>query len=256
MGGFDFDGSLGLRDKVALVTGAASGIGLAAAKQLHQCGVRVVASDIDAGRLDQELGVYAEAGMALCPADLSDPDTSSYLVAQAEQRFGTLHILINCGGIIKRLPLEDVDSELWQTTMDVNLRAQFFLSLSAISVMKKAGSGRVVCFSSIAGHTGGLAESAVYAISKGGILTMVKSLAKEYARNKITVNCIAPGIVRTPMITATLSAEDQDRIVTSIPIGRMTETEEVARAVLFLASDWSASITGHVLDINGGMLMR
>jgi 3-oxoacyl-[acyl-carrier protein] reductase len=256
MSDFDLEDSLGLRGKVAIVTGAASGIGLEVAWQLYQRGVRVVASDIDSARLEQALGACNNEGMKLSPADLNDIEAISSLVNQAEKHFGALHILVNCGGFIKRLPLEDVDVELWQTMMDVNLRAQFFLSRSAISVMKKTGGGRVICFSSQAAHTGGLAESAVYAISKGGILTMVKSLAREYAKHRITVNCIAPGIVRTPMITDTLSAEDQERIVASIPIGRMTETEEVARAVLFLASDWAASITGQVLDVNGGMLMR
>jgi 3-oxoacyl-[acyl-carrier protein] reductase len=256
MQGIDYGRSLGLKNRIAIVTGAANGIGLATARMFLAAGVKVLATDVDGAALACEYEDVGSNNLKLLTADLSKTEAAGTIVAETVEAFGGLHILVNCAGFIRRMPLEDVDEDVWGRIMDINLRGQFFLSRQAASVMKDARWGRIICFSSLAGETGGLAESAAYAISKGGVLTMVKSLAREYARRKITVNCIAPGIVRTRMITDTLSDETQKELVQSIPLGRMTEPDEIAQAVLFLTSDWSATVTGHVLDINGGMLMR
>jgi 3-oxoacyl-[acyl-carrier protein] reductase len=164
--------------------------------------------------------------------------------------------LVNVAGIIERLQFDEVDEAAWARTMDVNDKSQFFLCRAASEPMKKAKWGRIINFSSQAAHTGGFYGTSVYAISKGGVVSLTKNFARLLGPDNITVNAIAPGLVDTRMVSGAMTEEAINNVTSAMPIGRMTEPEEIAMSVAFLASDSASTITGHTLDINGGMLMR
>jgi 3-oxoacyl-[acyl-carrier protein] reductase len=152
--------------------------------------------------------------------------------------------------------LDKVDEELWDNHMDINLKAVFFLSRFASNDMRKRNWGRIINLTSQAGHTGGARDCVAYAATKGAINTLTKSFAKHLSEYGITVNSVSPGLVNTQMITGTLTREAIEDLIKQIPLKRLSEVDEIALPVLFLASRWSSSITGMTLDTNGGMLMR
>ena len=246
----------GLPGRVAIITGAARGLGAATAELFARFGAHVVACDIDGDELEKTVsGLEGEGHLAIA-CDLSQPENCESLVAQTLERHGRLDILVNVAGIIERIELDEVDEAAWARTMDVNVKSQFFLCRAASEPMKKAHWGRIVNFTSQAAHTGGFYGTSVYAVSKGGVVSLTKNFARLLGPDNITVNAIAPALVDTRMVSGNMTEEAIDNVTSAMPIGRMTDAAEIAMSVAFLASESAATITGHTLDINGGLLMR
>jgi len=243
--------------RVAIVTGAAGGIGRQIILRLASAGAYVLATDLDVAPVEDLLSQQAQVrSVRLLAADLRQFADYERIVRAAVDTFGHLDILVNNAAFLIRREALTATVDEWDTMVTVNLKAAFFLAQKAAAHMVTAPAGRIINVSSQAGHTGGAADCPIYAITKGGFITMTRALARAFAPHGITVNSVAPGIVMTDMITGTLSAEQIKGLVNNIPIGRASNADEIAEAVLFLASKGAASITGHVLDVNGGMLMR
>ncbi|MBT3371317.1 MAG: 3-oxoacyl-[acyl-carrier-protein] reductase [Rhodospirillaceae bacterium] len=241
-----------LSGKSALVTGASGGIGGAIARRLHQAGANVGLSGTRADALE---ALAAELGerCAVLPCDLSDGEAVGALIGQADEALGSVDIVINNAGLTRdnlALRLKDED---WEQVMAVNLTAAFRLSKAALRGMMKRRWGRIVNITSIVGVTGNGGQTN-YAASKAGIIGFAKSLAQEVASRNITVNCVAPGFIQTPMTDA-LDEGQRENLLASIPAGRLGVVDDVAAGVLYLASEEASYVTGQTLHINGGMAM-
>jgi NAD(P)-dependent dehydrogenase (short-subunit alcohol dehydrogenase family) len=255
--GQDMTTDFGLPGRVAIVTGAARGIGRGVADAYARFGAHVVGCDIDGEELSASMTslTHAERHLSL-QCDLTESAACNRLVDDAMARYGRLDILVNVAGIIDRRDLEAVDDAAWQNTMDANVKSQFFLSRAAARPMKTAGWGRIVNFISQAAHTGGFYGATIYATSKGAGLTLTKSLARQFGPHGITVNAVAPALVDTRMIRDGMSEADIAEVTGGMPTGEMASEADVAFAVMFLTSPSARAITGHTLDINGGLVMR
>ncbi len=241
-----------LMDKNALVTGASGGIGGAIARALHAAGARVGLSGTRAGALDALAGELGDGAFAV-PADLSSANGAKTLAKDAEAALGGIDILVNNAGLTRDQLAIRMSDEDWQTVLDVNLTAAFRLSRACLKGMMKKRWGRIIYVTSIVGVTGNPGQ-ANYAASKAALIGMSKSLAQEVASRNITVNCIAPGFIDTPM-TEGLSDEQKQNLTARIPAGRLGEPAEIAGACVFLASDEASYVTGQTLHVNGGMAM-
>ncbi len=241
-----------LEGKKALVTGATGGIGGAIAKVLHAAGATVALSGTRQAALDTLVAEYGERAHAV-PCDLGDKTAVEALVPAAEAAMGGLDILVNNAGLTRDglfLRMKDDD---WDQVIAVNLTATFRLSRAAIKGMMRRRAGRIVSITSIVGVTGNPGQGN-YAASKAGMIGMTKSLAAEVASRGITVNCVAPGFITSPMTDA-LNDKQRETILANVPAGRLGTGAEIAAAVLFLASDEAAYVTGQTLHVNGGMAM-
>jgi 3-oxoacyl-[acyl-carrier protein] reductase len=241
-----------LGGKVALVTGASGGIGAAIARALHAAGARVVLAGTRRPVLEALAGELGERGF-VATADLADPGAGDALVKAAETAAGQLDILVNNAGLTRDQLALRMKDEDWQKVIDVDLTAGFRLARAAMRGMMRRRWGRIIGIASIVGVTGNPGQ-ANYAAAKAGMIGMSKALAAEVATRGITVNCVAPGFIATAM-TEALTDEQRQRLAGVIPIGRVGTPEEVAAAVLFLASDEARYVTGHTLHVNGGMAM-
>ncbi len=244
----------GLAGKVAIVTGGSGGIGLACARALVAEGARVVLGDVNAEAAAAAAAELGEDAAVSAAVDVTRPDDAQRLVDVAIERFGGLDVLVASAGVHRNTPLDEVSPEEWDLLLAVNLRGVFLTAQAALRVFVPQRSGRIVALASLASQTGGLAASAAYAASKGGVVTLTKSLARYAGPHNVTANCVNPGIIDSPM-TAGWSAEDIARLTASTPLGRLGTTDEVAAAVVFLASDAASFITGVHIDVNGGILM-
>jgi 3-oxoacyl-[acyl-carrier protein] reductase len=241
-----------LSGQTALITGASGGIGGAIAKALHRQGSEVMlgGTRLDAlTALAHEIGERVHVGLA----DLADPATPERLAKDAEAAMGRIDILVNNAGITRDALALRMKDEDWQASLDVNLTAAFRLARSVLRGMVRRRHGRVIGITSVVAFSGN-AGQANYAAAKAGMIGMSKSIAAEVAGRGITVNCIAPGLITTAM-TDKLTAEQRARLVGAIPAGRFGAPEEVAAAVVYLASAEAAYVTGQTLHINGGMIM-
>lgn len=241
-----------LTGKTALVTGASGGIGREIALALHKAGAKVAISGTRQSALEE---TSAAANNELIPllCNLSDLSGVEGLIKEAEEKLGQLDILVCNAGITRDGLLMRMKDEDWQDVIDVNLTANFKLIRTATRGMMKRRAGRIINITSIVGVMGNPGQ-ANYCASKAGIIGMSKSIAQELAGRGITVNCIAPGFIKTPMTDA-LNAEQQERITKNIPAGRFGLPEDIAAATVFLASDEASYINGQTLHINGGLLM-
>jgi NAD(P)-dependent dehydrogenase (short-subunit alcohol dehydrogenase family) len=247
----------GLAGRTALVTGAAGGIGRAIVSAMAKAGVRVLATDLERGPLESLLDSIPDRSVVTTlAADLSLESDPKRLVEHALDLHGQLDILVNNAGCIVRHDVAQASIREWELMFAVNLRAAFFLAQHAARSMSARGWGRIINVTSQAGHTGGAADCPIYAITKGGLITMTRALARSLAPCGVTVNAVAPGIVMTEMISGTLSDAQISSLISQIPVRKPSEPADIASAILYLASDDAATITGHVLDINGGMVMR
>ena len=238
-----------LSGRTALVTGASGGIGEAIARQVHAQGARVVL----AGRRRDALTTLADAlgdRVSVAVAELAEPQAAEQLIAAAE---GDVDVLINNAGLTRDNLALRMKDEDWQTVLDVNLSAGFRLIRAALRGMMRRRWGRVVNVTSIVALTGNPGQ-ANYAAAKAGMIGMTKSLAAEVASRGITVNCVAPGFIQTPM-TEALSEEQRARLLERVPLGRLGSGADVAAAVGYLASEEAAYVTGQTLHVNGGMAM-
>ena len=241
-----------LTDKCALVTGASGGIGSEIAKILHANGATVA---ISGTRVDPLNELEAKLGerVFIVPANLSDKESVAKLPKDAEAAMGKIDILINNAGLTRdNLAMRMKDDE-WDQVINVNLTASFRLCRAVLRGMMKRRWGRIVNISSVVGTTGNPGQIN-YAASKAGMVGMSKSLGQEVASRGITVNCIAPGFIATPM-TNVLSEEQQNKLNAAIPMGRMGNVSDIANGALYLSSEEAAYITGQTLHINGGMAM-
>ncbi|NBR53828.1 MAG: 3-oxoacyl-[acyl-carrier-protein] reductase [Rhodobacteraceae bacterium] len=241
-----------LTGKTALVTGASGGIGAAIAKALHGAGATLA---ISGTRIEPLEALAAELGdrVHVLPCNLSDAAAVEALPKQAAEAMGSVDILVNNAGITKDNLFMRMSDEEWASVLDVNLTATMRLCKGVVRGMMKARWGRIVNISSIVGATGNPGQ-ANYAASKAGMVGMSKSIAYEVASRGITVNCVAPGFIATAM-TDKLTDEQKDKINVQIPAARMGSPEEIAAAVLYLASPEAGYVTGATLHVNGGMAM-
>jgi 3-oxoacyl-[acyl-carrier protein] reductase len=241
-----------LTGKCALVTGASGGIGGAIAKALHKQGATVGLSGTRREALE---ALAAELGERthILPCNLSNSAEVEALVGQAEAAMGKLDILVNNAGLTRDTLVLRMKDEDWQSVIDVNLTASFRLARAAVKGMMKRRFGRIVSITSIVGVTGNPGQ-VNYAASKAGMIGMTKALAQEVASRGITVNCVAPGFIATAM-TADLSDDQKNKLTSGIPMGRMGTGEEIAAAVIYLAGEEAAYVTGQTLHVNGGMAM-
>lgn len=241
-----------LTGKSALVTGASGGIGSDIARTLHAQGATVALSGTRKEALDALAGELGERTRVL-PCNLSDSTAVDALPKQAEEAMGALDILVNNAGVTRDNIFMRMKDEEWDEVIRVNLTAGFRLARAALRGMMKRRWGRIVGITSVVGVTGNPGQGN-YAASKAGMIGMTKSLAQEVASRSITVNCVAPGFIASAMTDA-LNEDQQARILTTIPAGRLGTGSEVASAVAYLASDEAAYVTGQTLHVNGGMAM-
>jgi len=240
-----------LTGKTALVTGATGGIGGAIARALHAQGAKVALSGTRREVLDQLAGQLG--GAPVLPCDLADSAAVEALVPEAEKAMGQLDILVANAGITKDNLFVALRDEDWDAVVNVNLTSTFRLARAAVKSMMRRRYGRVIAISSVVGVTGNAGQSN-YAATKAGMIGMVKSVAKEYAKRNVTANCVAPGFIATPM-TDKLNEKQREAILTLVPAARLGSGADVAAAVVYLASEEAAYVTGQTLHVNGGMAM-
>jgi 3-oxoacyl-[acyl-carrier protein] reductase len=244
--------AIDLSGKVALVTGSTRGIGLAIARALHAAGAKVAIVGRDQARaaaVAAELGQHA-AGFA---CDVADGAQVEAAIAAAESALGPIDVLVNNAGLTRDNILLRLTEADWDAVLDANLKGAFHTTKAVIKGMMKRRTGRIVNITSIVGLTGNKGQ-ANYAASKAGLIGFTKSVAKEYASRGILVNCVAPGFIETDM-TAALPDAARASLLEDIALGRLGRPEDVAGAVLFLASDLAAYVTGQVLVVDGGMVV-
>ncbi len=244
-----------LKDRVAIVTGSAQGIGFAIAELFSKEGAKVVLVDVDALKVsDAAKGLSSQGFTTLGMAcDVTKFESCEEVVKETVAKFGKIDILINNAGVTRDNLLMRMSDADWDTVLNINLKGPFNFTKAAIRPMLKAHYGRIVNIASVIGEEGN-AGQANYAASKGGLISFTKTCAKEFASRNILCNAVAPGFVKTRMTDMVPEAEKQ-KFLSGILLGRIGEPIEIARAVLFLASEDSSYITGHVLNVNGGGYM-
>ena len=248
-----------LRGKVAVVTGAASGIGRAIALALGREGARVAALDLDGdGAAAVAREIVAAGGEAHAwPVDVADAARVTVVVGEVVGRWSTVHVLVNCAGWDRPMPFVETTPEFWDRILAVNLRGPIAMTRAVLPAMMAQGYGKIVSIASDAGRVGSTGE-AVYSAAKGGLIAFTKTIARETARHHINVNCVCPGPSDTPLFQKEFAgpspklAESLKRV---IPWGRLGTPEDIAPAVVFLASDEAGYITGQTLSVSGGLTM-
>lgn len=230
----------GIEGRVALVTGAGRGIGRCIAETLRDLGARTAAGDLSPPAVEGVLGVAL---------DVSDEQSVDDAFGEVERELGAVELLVLNAGIMVSQPFPEVSVETWRRQLDVNLTGAFLCARRALPSMVGAGSGCVVAVGSSAGKTGGGVAAAAYSASKAGLMTLSKSIAKEYARHGIRSNAVAPALIDTEMI------KDVPDLTGLVPLGRYGTPQEVADVVAFLCSDHSSFMTGEVVDVNGGFVI-
>ena len=241
-----------LTGKNALVTGASGGIGAAVATALHAAGAAVALSGTREAPL-RELAARLGSRAHVVTANLGDAAAVEALPKQATAAMGSVDILINNAGITRDNLFMRMSDDEWAQVIEVNLTSSFRLARGVLRGMMKSRWGRIVSITSVVGQTGNPGQGN-YAAAKAGLVGMSKSLAAEVASRGITVNCVAPGFIETPM-TGGLTDEQKSRILGQIPAGRMGHPDEIAAAVLYLSSPQAGYVTGATLHVNGGMAM-
>ena len=243
--------------KTALITGAASGMGAATAREFRAAGGQVVIVDRNE-QLAAQVAGEIDAGLPVV-GDVSDPAFCAHAVETALQRYGRLDVLVNAAGIIVRADALGTTDEQWQRVMNVNVNGVFYMSRAAIGPMKQQGHGVIVNFGSIWGSVGA-AGVVAYCASKGAVHQITRAMALDHARDGIRINAVCPGEVNTPMLASERSqpvtAELMQRIADSVPAGRLAEPVEIARVVLFLASDAASYMTGAMVNVDAGYTAR
>lgn len=250
--------NLGLAGRVAIVTGGSRGIGKAVVSMLASYGTHVVVNyvkDEAAASATVNLAQSHNVEALAIQADVAKLSEAERLLQETVEHFRRIDFLICNAGIWEGAPVESISEELWDKTLDINLKGTWSVCRAAVPIMKKQRFGRIVIVSSTAGQRGE-ANVSNYAASKGGQISFTKSLAPELGPFGINVNCVAPGWVETEMTTDALAdAAQHESIIKGIPLGRVATPEDIAGAIVFLCSDWANHITGEVLNVNGGSVL-
>tara|TARA_B100001115_G_C15704263_1_gene341714 strand:+ start:56 stop:793 length:738 start_codon:yes stop_codon:yes gene_type:complete len=241
-----------LKNKKILVTGASGGIGNAIVKRLSECGAIILASGTKIEKLEDLKSKFSN--VKILKFDISqDSKIEEFIEKSSVELGGNIDCLVNNAGITQDNLAIRMSVDEWKKVIDLNLTSTFLLSKFAIKKMLKNKSGKIINITSVVGHTGNLGQ-ANYTASKAGIIAMSKSLVTEYAKKNININCISPGFIKTAM-TDKIDEKFQDIILSKIPSAKMGEPEDIANAVIFLASNQSNYINGETLHVNGGMYM-
>ncbi|MGN6819479.1 MAG: SDR family NAD(P)-dependent oxidoreductase [Sphingomonas sp.] len=245
---------ISLDGRVALVTGAAAGIGFGIATVLSHAGARVAINDIDAGAAEAAANRLGGEAFAV-PANVAEQLDAEEIVATVVRTAGALDILVNNAGVPQPIvPLRSLSVDAWQRVIDVNLRGAFLMSQAAAAIMFERRRGVIVNISSVTGLAP-IPASHAYGVSKAAVAMLTQTLASELARQNIRVNAVAPGVVAAPMIEKMgITAEHIANVERRVPMGRLGQPEEIGQAVAFLASDAASYITGAVLPVDGGWL--
>jgi len=246
---------MNLEGKVAVVTGAASGIGSAIAQKMAQAGARVVVADVQADKGETRAATLREAGgdARFVRVDMTDAASIAAFAESVQAQLGTVDVLVNGAGWGKTHPFWEGTPELWDRIIGLNLVGPMRLAKALLPEMMKRGGGKIINIASDAGRVGSLGET-VYSGAKGGLIAFTKALARETARYDINVNCVCPGPTDTPLMAA-VPEKVQEALTKAIPFRRLGRPEEVADAVMFFAGDQSSYVTGQVLSVSGGLTM-
>jgi 3-oxoacyl-[acyl-carrier protein] reductase len=244
-----------LQGRIALVTGGAQGIGRAIAEELAAAGATLALADVNEAKLAETVGELKAQGIdaTAFTVNVSSEESIQAGAKAILDKFGKVEILVNNAGITRDNLMLRMKRADWDLVLSINLTGAFLLTQALLSPMLKNRWGRIVGIASVVGRAG-QAGQVNYAASKAGLIGLTRSLAREVASRGITVNAVAPGFIETPM-TAVLSEEQTKAMLATIPLGRRGTPKDVAQAVKFLASDAASYITGHVIDVNGGMFM-
>ncbi len=244
-----------MEDKVCIVTGSGRGIGRTIALKFAKEGGRVVIWDVDINSAEKTSNDCKNLGVDSMwqKVNVTDRKEIQKNVAEIKEKFGRIDILVNNAGITRDALLNQMEEKMWDTVIDVNLKGTFNCTQFVVPVMEEKGQGSIVNIASVVGIYGNMGQTN-YAASKAGIIGMTKSWAKEFARNGIRVNAVAPGFIKTPM-TEKVPEKVISYMVKRTSLRRMGEVEEVANAVVFLSSDEASFITGHILQVDGGLTL-
>jgi NAD(P)-dependent dehydrogenase (short-subunit alcohol dehydrogenase family) len=247
----------GLENRGVVITGGAGGIGRPVAELFAAVGARVMIVDRNQDAVDEVVAGLTGGPHAGIAADLRDTARHDWLLTETIGRLGSLRALVHLAAVLHRRPtIDEITVEDWDAQLDVNLKAGFFLCRAAGRAMRERGSGgRIITYSSQGWWSGGFGGSIVYSASKGGIVSMTRGLARTFGPDGITVNCVAPGNVRTPLLFEGLKEETLRSMTEATPLGRLAEPSELAGITVFLASDHASFISGATINVSGGFLM-
>ena len=240
-----------LENKKIIVTGASGGIGNSIVEKLNECGANILASGTRLEKLEQLKNKYKN--VKILKFDISQNEKIEEFIENASKELGGLDCIVNNAGITQDNLAIRMNLEEWKKVVDLNLTSTFLMSKFAVKKMLKNKKGKIINITSVVGHTGNLGQ-ANYTASKAGVIAMSKSLAIEYAKKNINVNCISPGFIKTAM-TDKIDEKFKEVIISKIPSARLGEPQDIANAVIFLASSQSDYINGETLHVNGGMYM-
>ena len=245
--------STDLTGQAAIVTGAAKGLGRAIAVTLARCGAKVACIDINTESLAETVNAIRAAGGTAEPmaCDVTDSDRVGAVVDEVVKLWGGLHILVNNAGITRDNMILRMKDDQWDAVININLKGTFLFTRAAAKPMMKGRQGRIINIASVSGLMGNPGQ-ANYSASKAGVIGLTRTVARELAGRNITINAVAPGFIATDM-TAALGEEILQEVRKQIPLGRLGDPQDVADAVLFLASDAASFITGHILTVDGGL---
>lgn len=247
----------GLEGKGVIVTGAAGGIGRAVTQAFAATGAKVMAVDLNQDAAESVVETLDGEGHLGAGLDLTDLDAQKQLIQRAQSELGGFYVLAHLAAVLQRRDtIDDVTEEDWDWQLDTNLKASFFLMRESANAMRAAGEGgKIIAFSSQGWWTGGFGGSVVYCAAKGGIVSVVRGLARTYGGDQITVNAVAPGQVDTPMLMTDLKPEVLETMTKATPLGRVADPTELGGVVVFLASQHASFISGATINVSGGFLM-